>query len=133
MKRRAFWVLAGVGYREDAGPYFKKFGILTLPSQYIYESLLYVRQNMNNFETVQDLHSHDTRTHMDLRIEFLRLRKSWNATLHYAPSFFNKLPVGSRKLPIKQFKAVIKKYLINKTFYCFNDFLNGNVSDQEFY
>lgn len=129
IQRRAVRVLAGIGYREEARPYFEKFEILTLPSQYILESLLFVRQNIDKFESSQDVHSHDIRSRTDLRIDFLRLKRSWNATLHYAPAFFNKLPVRVRELPIKQYKIAIKAYLLKKMFYNFNDFLSCDVTD----
>lgn len=132
MQRRAVRVLAEIGYREEARPYFQRFEILTLPSQYIYESLVYVHLNINKFETVENLHQHDTRSRKDLHIEFLRLRRSWNATLHFAPAFFNRLPVRVRGLPIKQFKNVIRRYLLRKVFYNFNDFLNCEIGEQEF-
>lgn len=132
LQRRAVRVLAGIGYRGEVRQYFREFQILTLPSQYIYLSLIHVYQNLNKYERAENLHEHDTRSRRDLRIEFLRLGRSWNATLHFAPAFYNKLPVSVRDLPIKRYKTVIKKYLLTKVFYNFNDFLNCDIREQDF-
>lgn len=93
---------------------------------------MYVRLNLENFETAGDIHQYDTRSRNDLRIRFLRLNKSWNATLHFGPAFFNKLPKVVRELPVKKYKIVIRKYLLNKVFYNYNDFLNDDVTEQDF-
>lgn len=123
-------VLAQIGYRDDVRQFFKQFRILTLPSQYIYDSLLYFHQNRDGYRRAEQVHRHDTRYRCDFRPEFLRLGTSWNATLHYAPTFFNKLPVGIRELPFKKFKVVIKKYLLSEAFYSHSEFLNCNIDKQ---
>lgn len=132
LQRRAVRVLAQIGYRDDVRIFFEHLRILTLPSQYIYDSLLFFHQNMDRYKRAEEIHHHETRHRCDFRPEFLRLRASWNATLHYAPTFFNKLPFRIRELPFKEFRLVIKKYLLSKTFYSYEEFLNCNVTEQDF-
>lgn len=132
LQRRAVRVLAGIGYRDDVREFFTQLNILTLPSQYILECLVYAHENALNYGTALQVHQHDTRNKNDLRVQFLRLRTSWNATLHYAPVFFNKLPPRVRKLPLLPFKKVIKKFLVVKSFYSLDEFLCCSVRDGDF-
>lgn len=75
---------------------------------------------------------HDTRARNDLRADFLRLNRSFNETLHYAPAFYNKLPLQVRTLPANVFKTVIKNYLVGKAFYDFKLFLSDTVCLSDF-
>jgi hypothetical protein len=47
---------------------FKSLHILPLPSLYIYERLIYIKSNLNNFATNLGLHSYNTRIKDDLHI-----------------------------------------------------------------
>lgn len=132
LQRRAVRVLARIGYRDDVRPFFKQFKILTLPSQYIYESLLYIHQNQHRYQTAEHIHQYDTRYRGDFRPDFLRLGASWSATLHYAPVFFNKLPNEIREKSFEIFRTILKKYLLSKSFYSHDEFLKCSVSVQDF-
>lgn len=125
-------VLAKLQYRSDAKDSFRHLNIMTLPSKYIFECLLHAKNNNQIYITSQDVHNHDTRRKGDLRIDYLRLKKSWNATSCYAPLFYNKLPESVRSLQYKLFRKVIKTYLTNKAFYTFEEFLNSAVTISEF-
>lgn len=132
LQRKAMRVLAKLQYRSDAKDSFRHLNIMTLPSKYIFECLLHAKNNNQIYITSQDVHNHDTRRKGDLRIDYLRLKKSWNATLCYAPLFYNKLPESVRSLQYKLFRKVIKTYLTNKAFYKFEEFLNSAVTVSEF-
>lgn len=47
--------------RTSCVPYFKEHGILTLPSIYIYEASVFVKQNLHLFRRTGDIHSYNTR------------------------------------------------------------------------
>lgn len=132
LQRRAIRVIAGIGYRDDAKPFFESLKILTLPSQYILEALIFYRKNSQNYLTNAEVHNYNTRNRNDIQIEFLRLNTSWNATRHYAPAFFNKLPHRIRNLPLIAFKRKIKQFLMSSALYSINEFLELNMSDMEF-
>lgn len=132
LQRRAIRIVAGIKYRDDVKLYFKNLSIMTIPSQYILESLMYFRRNSSDYITVDEAHNHNTRQRYDVQIDFLRLRTSWSATRHYAPAFFNKLPVRIRNIPLNQFKNKIKQFLLNRCFYSIDEFITYQVTDLDF-
>lgn len=129
-QRRAVRVLADLDYRADVRVAFTELNIMTLPSRYIFECLIYARNNLDEYKTSSDIHSHDTRTRENLRMEYQRLHKSANSTLHYSPLFYNKLPPAVKSLEINKFKSAIKTYLTKYAFYTFSEFLESSGNFQ---
>jgi len=132
LQRRVVRVLGGLGYREDARQKFVELRLMTLPSKYIYLSVLYVRHNLREFNLVSDVHDHGTRNNNNIRLPFLRLSHSRNAKNYYGPLFYNHLPKTLKQLNDKQFLASLKKILITKCFYTFEAFLNTTLNDHHF-
>lgn len=124
LQRRAVRLIAGLGYREECRGTFAQFRILTLPSVFILENLLYMKRNLSNYVANGDVHEHDTRRAGDFRSRYCRLKRTQNGPDFFAPMFFNRLPVAVRELPMKQFKTEVIGILLNKTFYSFNEFLS---------
>lgn len=132
LQRRAIRIIAGIKYRDNAKPFFKSLKILTLPGQYILEALLHLRRNLSDYTSVQETHDHNTRQCHNMQVDFLRLKTSWNATRHYAPTFFNKLPRNIRNIPLNSFKHKIKQFLIEKCFYSIEEFMSCQITDLDF-
>lgn len=127
LQRKAIRVLAGLDYRADVRQSFIDMGILTIPSQYIFECLLYARKNWDRYGRREDIHDHNTRNKESLNIGYLRLKKSENSTLYYVPTFFNKLPEEVRTLDFNKYKTVVKDYLLKNPFYNIDDFINQKI------
>lgn len=122
LQRRAMRVLCGMGYREDVKEKYTELNILTIPSRFIYESLIYTYKNLNNFQRNRYYHNYITRYNNDIRPEFLRLQKSRTASNYYGIKFFNLLQNDIKQLPINQFTKNIKDLLIKKAFDSIHDF-----------
>lgn len=123
LQRRAVRVLSGLHYRADVKNKFVELRIMTLPSRYIYESLIYTYQNLSKYQQHTDLHAHNTRHASDLLIPFQRVYKSRFAFNYYGPKFFNVLPDNIRRLPINNFKRICRDVLLRKAYYNLDDFL----------
>ena len=54
---------------------FYKLGILSLPSQYIFNLLIFLNKNKNQFITNFETHSHNTRQHKNFHQPSVRLAK----------------------------------------------------------
>lgn len=128
LQRKAIRVITGSGYREDVKDKFVDLKILTLPSLYIYNCLLYVKQNINQFTPQNEIHTYPTRANNLIRIGYLRLAASRNGINYYGPMFFNYLPLHVARLPLKNFKLVVKQFLINAPFYSISDFFDCDMS-----
>lgn len=124
LQRKAVRILDGLNFREDCKNSFAKLEILTLPSVYILENLLYIKKNCEIYETYQNVHNHDTRGKENLVVKYCRLKRGQNGPNYWAIKFFNKLPISIRNLPLNIFKHRMKLFLIKKAFYNFNEFLN---------
>ena len=128
LQRRVVRVISGLSYRDNVKHKFIVLGLLTVPAFYIYVCLVYVKQNINNFDVQHNSHGHDTRFKNNLTLKYLRLEKSRNGANYYGPTFYNKLPIQISSLPFQQFSCRIKKLLTNGAFYDFEEFLSADLS-----
>ncbi|XP_031358058.1 uncharacterized protein LOC116181770 [Photinus pyralis] len=125
LQRRAVRVVAGLGYRQDCRQVFIKLQILTLPSVYILQALCYARDSVDSLKWNGQQHTHNTRNKDNLTIQYCRLTTSQNGCEYQAKTLYNSLPVNVRCLPAKLFKDCIKKYLLSKAFYTFEEFCSS--------
>jgi len=128
LQRRAIRIIAGKGYREDVRPTFRDLKILTIPSRYIYECLVYAHRNQQQYILNNACHSHDTRQGGEIRIEFLRLQRTRFSFNYYAPLFYNKLPVEIKSLASPSYGSKVRNFLLRNGFYNFKEFLDLDVN-----
>ena len=128
LQRRAVRIIAGLGYRDNCAQAFKNLDILTVPSIYIYQCLVYIKNNLQYFEMNSDHHDHDIRSGSDLKVPYW-LERSQRGPNYNAVKFFNKVPKNIRLLPINNFKSSIRKFLAMNAFYTYQEFLNCNMTN----
>lgn len=128
IQRRVIRIICNLNYRADCRQSFKDLNVLTVPCQYLLNALVYVKSNINIYTTQNNIHHYQTRSRNNIHIEFHRINRSRDASNYFAPNFYNRLPNEIKKLPLKQFKARLKKLLLTKAFYCLNEFLTCDLS-----
>lgn len=128
LQRRAMRILAGVGCQDDCKSYFCTFNILTFPCLFIFRCLTFVSNNINNFRALNSFHNYNTRSNL-MCLNNLRLNRSRHGTNYYCIKFYNVLPHNLRNIPSKLFIGIIKQYLLRKSFYSIEEFLNNDFSD----
>jgi hypothetical protein len=69
----------------------------------------------------------ETRKKTNLCLKELRLNKSQTGVLFYGIKFYNKLPEVVRNASLDNFKINIKKFLLKKAYYNFEDFLRDTI------
>ena len=121
-QRRALRIICGMAFREDVKEKFTELKILTIPSRFVFESLIYAYQNQASFQTNTNFHNYNTRSANNIRPDFIRLQKSRISSNHYCIEYFNKLPTHTKKLPLQKFKKYIKDMLIEKALYSIHCF-----------
>lgn len=129
LQRRAVRVVYGLEYREDYRRAFIDLGVLTLPSIYILQCLLYVRENLHLFDESADFHAYNTRYRSDLRAPYYRLERCQRGPFYNAVKAYNKLSSDIKYLNLLTFKKRTKKFLIIHVFYTFDEFLNCDVTN----
>lgn len=129
IQRKAIRIIAGIKYRDDCKPEFIRLSILTLPCVFILQSLLYVKENEDNFITYSQIHSYPTRNRDKININFLRLKKTQNSTNYYGILFYNALPAHVKQLDLNRFKTSVKNFLLRGAFYSFEEFLDADFNN----
>lgn len=61
LQKRAVRYILGIRQRESCKNRFKDLSILTMTGKFIYQNLIYVRENLNVMTTVRETHSYNTR------------------------------------------------------------------------
>lgn len=111
------------GNLSDWSLAFVQLRILTLPSIFILENLLYVKRNIDTYTTHGNVHQYNTRGRENIRPHYCRLKRSQDGPSFFGSKFFNILPVAVRDLPMNQFKTYVINILVNKAYYNINHFL----------
>lgn len=128
IQRRAVRIVAGLGYRQDCRAQFVGLGILTFPSVYIYELMLYAKKNLNKFPTNNNYHAYSTRGGAELQTPYRRLTKSQRGVNFLAPKYYNKLPAELRNMDMTKFRVQLKRLLVSKAYYSYDEFLCDDLS-----
>lgn len=128
LQKRAVRAIYKMKSRDSLRERFKEINILTVTSQYIYEILLYTHKHVSSFKKKGDVHSINTRNKNKLCIPKFRLEKVNRSFMGNTVRYYNKLPDNATKLPIRRFKAYIKKNLIKKAYYTVNDYINDRTA-----
>ena len=129
LQRKAIRIMQGLKYRDDCRSSFRDLQILTLPSLYIFENLIYIKKHINLYKQHIDIHSHDTRGKNRYVPSYCRINRCQNGPGYLAIKFFNKLPRFLTELPDNLFKRKLKCLLLEGAFYSFDEFLQCNFTD----
>ena len=117
-----------LNYDDHVREHFKSLEILTVYDQYIFDCIVYLKNNWHKINLRCETHNYNTRNKNEIDIQKHRL------------SFFNKKPsyMGAkflRMLPIHikheinqdKFKTTLKTFLLKSPHYSINEFLCINV------
>lgn len=124
LQRRAVRIVACLGYRDDCREAFKRLRILTLPSLFILENLLYLKDRTEQYSRHEEQHSYNTRNKGNLIPNSLRLERCRTGPNSLVIQFYNKLPGIIKELPKAQFKTRVREILLRNVFYSCDEFLN---------
>lgn len=121
--------MCGVHHRHSCRYLFRKMGILTTASQYIYSMLIFVCKNPSIYQDNSKFHDYNTRNKNNLHIELKRLTLVQKGVYYSSIKLFNVLPPHIKCLhtELPKFKQSLKDYLIEKSFYTVDEYLEENV------
>lgn len=132
LQRRAVRILGGLGYRDCCRNTFKDLNLLTFPSIFILENLLYAHKNKINFQAQSDIHDYNTRNKSLIRKDFLRLSRSQHCPEFCSVSLYNKLPGGVKIMSVRHFRIAVKHMLTKRVLYSINEFYSMTLDDSDF-
>uniref|UniRef100_A0A1Y1LXB7 Reverse transcriptase domain-containing protein n=2 Tax=Photinus pyralis TaxID=7054 RepID=A0A1Y1LXB7_PHOPY len=92
LQRRAVRIIDSVPYRDECRKSFRSLKILTLPSMYVLECILFAKTNYAKYKIQSELHSYNTRNKNNIRVDYCRLSKTQNNHDYLSQKIFNLLP-----------------------------------------
>ena len=123
-QKRIVRIMAGLKPRVSCKDKFKELGILTFPSLYIYETIIYAKYNSLGGTDGTAVHEYNTRSCINLRQTPHRSSLAAGLPQNAGARFFWKLPDEIKNTPSKNcFKNKLKEYLICGGFYSVGEFM----------
>lgn len=124
LQKKAVRTIVGASRITSCREIFKKLNLLTLTSLYILETLLFVKQNLDKFNKNNYYHSYNTRRGNDLCLPIHTLAIYEKNPAYMGMLMYNKLPPHIKAIDnIKQFKSILRTYLIQQCFYSIEEYL----------
>jgi len=126
IQKRIIRVRLGLDPRSSCRGVFKKLGILTVSSLYIFAVIIFVVRNPNHFKTISCIHS----IYMRQKINYIY--HQWNflqskGIAYFSIKIFNKLSLNISKFCIDNLLfSALKKFLVQKASYTLDEFLSVN-------
>lgn len=119
-QKRCIRAICRLKRRDSCKPYFNKLSILTLPSLYILEISLFVKNNLNLFNTYR------SERYKYKVSAFSRATTLFDKSVYgMATRIFNNIPKEIRETDdVDLFKHKLNKLLVAKTYYSIDDFFN---------
>ena len=97
-QKKVVRILAGAGINQTCRPLFKELRVLTLPSLFIYESLVYIHRNTELLQCNTDIHKYNTRTCENIFVQRSNTSLGRDRPSYLAIKLYNKLPSNLKSL-----------------------------------
>ncbi|XP_054276756.1 uncharacterized protein LOC128995763 [Macrosteles quadrilineatus] len=120
-------IMTGAEYRQHCKPLFQELGILTVYGNYVLSSLLYVKENLADFQMRGQLHGHNLRNNDLISIPRCRTSKVKDSFPLLACKMFNRLPENIKNLEPKLFKKKLKSWCCQQSFYSLEDYFKAQL------
>jgi hypothetical protein len=123
LQKKALRTIFRLHYLTSCRDYFIEHEILTAPSLYILQCVLFVKRNYNMFYS-EPKYVYNTRNKYNLRPPNSRIQMVENGPFCHCMLLYNELPDDLKKVPnIKLFARHVKKFLIKKCYYDVREFM----------
>jgi len=128
LQKKAIRIISKLGFRESCREIFKILEILTLPSVYIYETIMFCLKKINLVAN-SDVHDYDTRNSNQYRLQYCRLEIFQKMPSQAGIKLFNKLPEHLKIIQhLNTFKTSLKNFFIQHAFYSVGEFMDHTHS-----
>lgn len=128
-QKRCIRAIVGIPPDVSCKPHFVDLGILTLPCMYILEVSVFVKMHPQLFTTAKDKYPRNSRNPDRLVFNSVPRTTLFKKNCYaMCITIYNHLPTHIKKLTLYQFKKHLKEWLLNKSYYAINDFLNDKFN-----
>lgn len=127
LQKRAIRIMNHLNNSASCKQFFVNMGIMTLPCIYIYQLLMYAKNNSSNFTTLGGYHNYSTRHGSLLEIPKHKLTFFERNPLYQAIIAYNHLPESLQIMGRLEFQKSVRKLLLGKCYYSYNEYLDDDV------
>ena len=109
---------------------FSRRGIVTVHSQYIFSTLIFVIRHKDIFTVNKELHKINTRHKLDLHVPLTNQTKVQKAVYYSGVTLFNSLPLGIKEVAnnTNKFKHELKRFLLKNPFYSVEEYMKKDAA-----
>jgi hypothetical protein len=127
-QKRILRSIVGAKPNHSCKEIFKKRGILTLYSQFIYSTLIFVVKYKDKFIINTEVHEINTCHKLDLHVLSVRLTEIQKGLYYSGTILYNSLARNIKKVvyDVDRFKQKLKDFLIENPFYSVEEYLSMN-------
>ena len=122
-------MICGVNQRTHCKQPMKDLNILSLPSIYIYKTLIYIKENIYQFEKSTCTNTYFIRNNNNLKIKRVNYTRTQKSFVFLNEKNYNKIPNSLKNLQLNIFKRRMKKLLIENCLYKTEDFFTINFNN----
>lgn len=122
LQKKAIRILFGLGVRESCREYFRRAGILTLPSCCVLALLVRVHRERQDRVRNSDRHEYATRGANDLVVPWNRTNKTQREGDHMEVSLYNGLCAEVKSLSEGAFRSRVRVGLVRGAYYSVEEF-----------
>ena len=124
LQKKCVRIIKSLKYRESCRESFRELDLLTLPSLYILETVMFCR-----FKCIlvqgKNIHNYQTRTRETYRVAQHRLQAHERLPSQTGVKFLNRLPTDiTNIINHKPFKRALRKLLVSGMFYTVAEFMD---------
>lgn len=126
-QKKIIRLIYNLKFRESCRNTFRSQKILTLPSVYMYNCILYTKKNIHRFPRNSNFHSYSTRNAEEL-ISVEHRTSKYEASLSYSGvRLYNRLPVEVKKEGLLMFQKKLRDLMINGAYYSVEEYMQDGV------
>jgi exonuclease III len=122
-QKKSIRTICGKRRRESCRPNFAELKLLTLPSLYIYEAAVFVKQNLELFPQFNNISNRPLRQN-NMTLPSCKLKVKRKSAYYMCIRIFNKIPSSIKTLPNTEFKLKFKNILYNACFYTVDEYFS---------
>ena len=124
LQKRALRTILRKSPRDTCRPVFQDLKMLTVPSVYIYECVIFVHKHKDMFTKNEDVHNYGTRSKSDLRVPQHSSALFAKSPQYRLGTLFNKLPQAiKQEQDLTTFKSQVLGLLLKLNCYAVSEFL----------
>ena len=122
IQKKAVRLMCGLPQRSNCINSFKDLQIMTLPNLFVFQCVLYIKENYSQYTEHGTCHEYYTRGRDNLMVTYCRLAKTHKSFTNISVKLFNSIPFEIRKLPMNKFELTMKQFMLDNPIYKIYEF-----------